>query len=229
MNISFTATLKNLALISITVLLFSGSLIVKAQQTALGKVTGSVFDQQDAVILGNEVTIENQNFRKSVMPNSDDGTYTLKLPAGIYTVTTEQNWWYPVQRAAFLVQPNETTVINLNPTIRIFSIALEVTSKGVREPVEYNRKPKYEEFLPFSDSPFNVVIEYREKKRKGSVTEYRNAKLTYNNLSVFADTLRFDRNKLLIETKGNATVDENGQRQKKENTKLQITEVEGRK
>ena len=211
------------------ILLLGADFTVQAQQTALGKVTGCVFDQQDALILGNEVTIENQSFRKSVMPNPEDGKYTFEVPPGIYTVTTKQGTWYSVKRAAFLVRANETTVINLNPTIRVKAIFLEVTSKGVREPVEYNREPKYEEFLPFSDSPFNVVVEYQKRKRNGLVSEYNNAKLTYNNLSVYADTLRVDKNKLLVEAKGNVIIDENGQRQKKQNASLQIDKVGTRK
>ena len=229
MKVSFRTMPKNLILTLITVLLIGLKFTAYSQQTNLGKVKGSVFDLQEAIILGNAVTIENQHFRKSVMPNPDDGTFSLELPAGIYSVTTEQGWWYPVKRANFQVRANETTIINLSPTIRIFSIALEVTSKGVREPAEYNREPKYEEFLPFPDSPFNVVIEYRKKKRKGSVTEYRNAKLTFNNLSVFADVLRFDKNKLLVEAKGNITIDENGQRQKKQDSTLQLAKVEAKK
>ena len=229
MKVSFGAMLKNLTLTLITVLLFGANFLVNAQQAALGKVTGQVFDQQDAIILGNEVVIENQNFRKSVMPNPDDGKYTFEVPPGIYTVTTKQGTWYSVKRAAFSVQANETTVINISPTIRVKAIFLEVTSKGIREPVEYNRESKYEELLPFPDLPFNVVIEYSKRKSNGSVTEYRNAKLTYNNLSVFADILRFDKNKLLVEAKGNVTVDENGQRQKKQNANLQIVKVAERK
>jgi hypothetical protein len=141
MKPSLRTILKNLAFISIAVLSFGSNFIVEAQQTNLGKVTGSVFDPNDAIILGNEVIIESRDFRKSVMPNPDDGTFTLDVPTGIYTVTTKQGTWYSVKRATFLVPPNETAVINLNPTIRVLSIALEVTSKGVREPVEYNREP----------------------------------------------------------------------------------------
>lgn len=220
--------LRNSALILIAVFSFGSNFIIQAQQTALGKVTGLVFDPSDAVILGDDVVIEGLNFRKSILP-TDEGNYTFEVPPGIYTITTKQGVWYSVKRAAFLVQPNETTVINLSPTIRVMAIFLEVTSKGIREPVKYNREPKYEEFLPFSDSPFNVVIEYRKRKRDRSATEYRNAKLTYNNLSVFADILRFDKSKLLVEAKGNVTIDENGQRQKKQDATLQIAKVEVRK
>ena len=206
--------------------LFLGNVVTaQTQQNVPGKVTGSVFDWQDAVIPGTEITVENQNVRKNVISNSD-GKYTVELPPGIYTLTTGQGVLYSVRRAVFLVRANEATIINLSPEIRVALISLELTPKGIREPVEYNSEPKYEEFLPFPDSPLNIVVEYRGKKRKGSITEYRGAKLTYNNQSVFANVLRLDKRNWQVEAKGNVTVDENGQRERKQNVSLQITKVE---
>lgn len=217
--------MKLFASVTLTLLLLCASFAAKAQQTALGKVAGFIFDQQDAIILGIDVTIENQDFRKTVMPNSDTGKYEVELPAGIYTITTKQGFWYAVNRAVFSVRANETTTINLNPTVRIATIGIEVTSQGVREPVEYNSEPKYETFLPFSDSPFNVVVEYQKRKQRKNFVEYRNAKLTYNNQSLHADFILFDKNDLRVEAKGNVTIDKNGQRQKKQNGNLQIQKV----
>jgi hypothetical protein len=85
-----------------------------------------------------------------------------------------------------------------------------------------NYIPKYEDFLPFPASPLNVVIEYRTKKSKGSISEYTNAKLTYNKLSINANILKLDRRSLAIEAIGNVTKDENGRREKGEKQRLSI-------
>lgn len=224
-NLNILIIMKTSTIILTVIFSLCLSFGVNAQQANFGKITGSVFDQQDAVILGNEITIENQNFRRSVLPN-DDGIYTLEVPAGVYSITTKQGIWYSIRRAKVLVRANETTVINLNPTIRVLSIALEVTSKGVREPVEYNNESKFEDFFPFSSSLLNAVVEFRSKKRKGSVVEYRNAKLTYNNQSVLADIIRLNKNNLSIVANGRVTVDENGNRRKVENATLQIYKID---
>ena len=228
MKISLKTVLRTFASILLIFLSLYNIVTAQTQQNVPGKVTGSVFDWQDAVIPGTEITIENQNIRKNVISDFD-GTYRVELPPGIYTLTTGQGTYYAVKRAGFSVRTNETTVVNLSPAIRVAAIFLEVTSKEISEPVEYASEPKYEEFLPFPDSPLNVVVEYRGKKRKGSITEYRGAKFTYNNQSVFADVLRLDKKNLRIEGKGNVTVDENGKRKKKQNVSLQITKVEREK
>ncbi len=126
----------------------------------------------------------------------------------------------------FEVMENETTILNLTLTLRVQSVALEVTSKGLRDVADYSYIPKYEDFLPFPDSPLNVVIEYRTKKTNGKISEYSNAKLTYNNLSINAGRLKFDKDSLAIEAIGNVTKDENGQRERNEKQKLSIKKFE---
>ena len=225
MKTSHKIVLRILILILLIFLSRGNVFVAQAQQNVVGKVTGSIFDQQDAVIPGTEITIENQNFRKNAISDTD-GTYTFELPPGIYTVATKQGTWNAAKRANFLVRASETTTINLSPTIRITSIALEITPKGTQDVYTYNDKLKYDEFFPFPNSPLNVVVEYGKKKRKGVITEYRNAKFTYNNQSVFADILRLDRKNLRVEAKGNLTVDQNGKREKHQNANLQISKFE---
>jgi hypothetical protein len=122
-----------------------------------------------------------------------------------------------VRRALFVVRQDDTTVINLSPTLRVLSVALEVTSKGSRDLPSYNYVPKYDDVKPFGGSPLNIVIEYRKKTTKTTkpdVTEYRNAKLSYDSYSVSADVIRLDRKSLSFEASGNVTADVNGKRQK---------------
>jgi hypothetical protein len=209
--------------------LFVSLLLVIAlngQSVRTGTVSGAIFDTQDAVILGTEVTVARQGFQKSIFPDPQTGQFAFTLAPGMYTITTKQNWWFSIRRAMFEVKENETTILNLTPTLRVLSVALEVTSKGSRDVADYSDIPKYEDFLPFADSPLNVVIEYRTKKTKGKISEYRNAKLTYNNLSINAARLKFDKKSLTVEAIGNVTKDENGRRERNEKQKLSIKKLD---
>lgn len=210
------STFKFLFFFSLLVELASG------QQLETGKVRGSLYDPQNAVILGTQVTIARPGFQKSVFPDPQTGQFAFDLKPGIYSITNKQNLWYSTRRAVFLVKENETTVVNLSPTLHVLSVALEVRSKDLREEAGYNYIPKYDDFLPFTDSLLNVVIEYRTTKTKDSISEYTNAKLTYNDYSINANFLRFDKKNLSFEALGNVTIDENGRRQKCERLESRI-------
>ena len=193
------------------------------QETRKGKVVGSMFDPNDAVILGTKLTISRPGFEKSVMPDPMTGEFTFEVEPGTYAVTSSGKVWFPIRRALFAVKENQTIVINLRPTLRLRSLALEVTSKGSRDLPTYNLAPKYQEFLPFLDSPLNVVIEYREKLQKGSVIEYKNVKLSYDSYAVCADALSFNTKDLSFEATFNVTSDENGVRKKTDRLVSTIT------
>ena len=186
---------------------------VEAQDGLFGKLHGSIFDQQDAVIPGVEVTVSSDTFQKTVLSDSN-GSFGMELPVGFYIITTKQNQWFPLQRSNFLVTVNETAVINIRPRIRMLSQALVLTQTGLRDEYQYNKPAKFEEFLPFTNSPLKVVVEFENSKKIGSAIEYRNAILTYNTTSVSAGIIRVDKNTLLVEARGGVIVEENGLRQR---------------
>lgn len=193
-----------------------------AQTMTTGSVRGSLFDSNGAVILETHVIVAKPGFQESVFPDPATGQFTFNLTPGVYTITTKEDVYFAIRRAVFQVKENETIILNLRPTLRVLSVALEVTKRGLRDQVTYNYVPKYMDFLPFRDSPLNVVIEYRTKKSKGTSSEYKNAKLTYNDLSINADLLKFDDKTLSIDAIGNVTKDENGRQEKSEKLRLQI-------
>jgi hypothetical protein len=149
----------------------------------------------------------------------------FELPPGIYSITTEQNSWFPIRRAKFLVSDGKTIVINLKPKLRIASQSLVVDRKGFNDVYERNPLPALVELLPFSDSPLNVVIEYRKSKRGTATTKYSCAQLTYNDFSIRADVLSFNAQTLVIEASGDVTIDKGGSRQKKDRATEHIVHI----
>lgn len=202
--------------IRIGVLLFLAATCAAAQDKGLGRVTGSIYDYNDAVILGTKVVISGEKVQKTAYPDPETGTFSFNVSPGTYSVTTEQNWWFPIRRAKFLVTEGKTVVINLQPTIRIASQALVIDKNGAKDVYERNSLPSLVEFIPFSDSLLNAVIEYRKSKRNGLTTKYTQAQLTYNDLSIRAEVLNFNAKTRLIKVSGNVTIDKGGLRQKKD-------------
>lgn len=196
-----------------------------ARTDKCGKVKGAIYDSQDAVILGTKVTVSNDGFQLTVYPDPQTGIFMFDVPPGTYSITTEQNWWFPIRRAKFLVAEGETVVINLQPNIRIASQALVVGKNGVEDVYERVPLMKLVELRPFLDSSLSVVIEYSKSKQHSTITTYSNAQLTYNDLSIRADVLRFNATNARVEASGNVTLDKGGLRQKKDRVVEQLIRV----
>jgi hypothetical protein len=216
---TFRKSVKTVALIVIA------STWTIAQDGTLGKITGAIYDYHDALILGTKVTVSNDRIQKTSKPDPQTGTFLFEVPPGVYSITTEQNWWFPIRRGKILVGAGKTVVINLQPNLRIASQALVVDTKGTRDVYERNALPALVELQPFSDSALDLVIEYRKLNRKGATTGYTHAQLTYNDLSIRADALSFNSQTLLIEASGNVTIDKGGSRQKKDRVTEQLVQI----
>ena len=193
-----------------------------AQTGTTGTITGSILDPNDAVILGTEVTVSSGSFSRSAFPEPRSGRFSFEVPAGIYTITTKQTEWFSVRRASFIVRNGETTTIDLRPRLYFRSQALVVDRNGRRDAYEYYPRAKVEEFLPFSDSPSNVFVEFETKQGSGDTTEYRNAFLTYNALSISADLIQVDRKTLSVHATGGVVIDHDGTHKKSNSFKLHI-------
>jgi hypothetical protein len=203
----------NLVLAFLTVAFILGLSVEADARTTMppdSTVKGTVFDPGGAVIPGVEIIFENNVTRRTVVSN-EDGEYEVGLIPGIYRIRTAQGIFYALRRAAFRVEPNSTTVINISPTQRVLSIGLQVTSAGVREPMNLSHVPKYDAISFSSTAPLDLVVEFDHKRIQNGMTKYGYAKLTYNSLSIHADRLSLDRNHHRIWAKGNVVVDNAGQ------------------
>jgi carboxypeptidase family protein len=175
-----------------------------------GKVRGSVFDPNEALIPKAKFIIEGRDFRREVSSN-DVGEFEAEVPAGIYRITSEQGAYYPLKRASFRVAPDSVTVLNIRPALRVTSIALVVTEKGARDRVTYKRPPKYEVFQPTPGSgSLDLVVQFQKRSDKGDVVNFRNASLSYDSLFIYADFLYLEKSTFRISAHGNVLVEDNG-------------------
>ncbi len=90
---------NGLFMVKILSALFVSLLLVNAlngQSVRTGSVSGALFDPQDSVILGTEVTVSRQGFQESVFPDPQTGRFAFNLAPGVYTISTKQNWWFSI-------------------------------------------------------------------------------------------------------------------------------------
>lgn len=195
-----------------------------------GKIKGALFDSSgEAIIPGKKIVIEGQDIKQTITTN-DRGEYEFDLPAGIYNIAIEEEqhyeWFYPFRRGKIEIRPNTISVINLYPAIIGKIIALVASSAGVRDEVTITTKPpKYENISVIPSSALDLVIQFSKKKIHKKITEYKNAKLTFGNLTIIAGEVQFDKSNLQIRAKGlNDTVliDNNGQQSRVSEAKINI-------
>jgi len=140
-----------------------------------------------------------------------DGAYEAELPPGIYEISTEISGWYAVRRARFRLLPGMTITITLAPPLRVSSVALEVTTSGISEPVTTLPPPKYDSFLlpPLASAQLDLVIRFVRKRTRMGFVKYDGGTIaTYNALTLSATKLRLDRRTFRIEAEGNVIVED---------------------
>jgi hypothetical protein len=106
------------------VCIFLISTFVQAQQN--GHITGTVFVLSekfpDVRYLGCKLTFESDSVRKTVVTN-ESGEYQVDLPVGKYSLTANEKGFYPIERAAFVVKANSTSMINVMAVVMTFTIS----------------------------------------------------------------------------------------------------------
>lgn len=65
-----------------------GRPVPRADNSQVGKITGTVLDKHEARIAGATIKIENAEFNRVVRSN-DAGHFKVEVPAGIYRMTVE--------------------------------------------------------------------------------------------------------------------------------------------
>src|SRR5712692_2628151 len=136
-----------------------------------GRIQGTVVDPNGALILNAVVIIKGRQTIRRLTTNLD-GAYEAELPPGIYEISTEISGWYAVRRARCRLLPGMTITITLAPPLRVSSVALEVTTSGISEPVTTLPPPKYDSFLlpPLASAQLDLVIRFvRKRTRRGFV------------------------------------------------------------
>ena len=186
-------------IIIVFVLMISGRHTSLAQVKAedKGKLRGRalVYILPDMPVpLEGVITITGRSFRQEVKTNRE-GRFEVEVPAGTYRITGEFQGYYPYRRAPFRLRRGEELEINIYPVWRIRAIGLTVTERGVEDkPIIYAPAPRYDvvRMRSVKKEPWELWIQYEEKKRRGREIEYDSAELSYDRLTVSAVSLRYD-------------------------------------
>lgn len=164
-------------------------------------VSGEVF-YPTGLLPHTEITFKGQQTEKTVFSN-DEGSYNIKLPAGIYEIILRRGAdTLSYKRSKLNISCQNDLTINLYPQF---------------ERISYGDKSPEHKFILFSnqwtgDKKLNPVISYLSKEKKGNTVSYTNSMLTYDNLTVSANKLIQDIKNKSIVAEGNVWIEEQGKR-----------------
>ncbi|HEX8369721.1 MAG TPA: hypothetical protein VF604_14340 [Pyrinomonadaceae bacterium] len=184
-----------------------------------GKVKGTIYDSPTQYIVTSaEVTIEGEGIKRTFLIAMDFNLeYEFNVPAGIYNITTKQDWLYAVKRASFYVEAGKTKNINLYPSRRIESIAL--TLDGDR--ITYSAPPKYA-FLKIDNSGADLLVKFYEQKSGSTTIKYKGAQFTFDALTVLADKIIYNKKRKTFKFIGDVLIDDNDQRTKAKKAEIRF-------
>lgn len=182
--------------------------------SAPGYLAGMVLDTNNSAVAGATVTVEGGG-AKHTITTGQDGSFNVQLPDGIYRIRAESRGFCLSRRAAFRLRPSITTTINLRLIVcpLVHSLILEGGQyKG--ETARYQPPFKEDEFsVASSGGPLNLLIQYGERIHRRNDIHYKGFTLsdgkcfgvivTYDVLTIYADSVRFDAKSLRLEAEGN--------------------------
>jgi hypothetical protein len=212
-------TMRILKLLALVILGLAWGDLAVAQPNARshaprsGTLTGSVYafnyESNDSLLPNAKVIVKGAGLTKTTETDTN-GRFSFELPPGVYELSTEIPNWYPARRGQFEVRSGETAVINLAPRLRVETIALQITSSGLREPATFVRRPKYEFYtLPRSQNKkLKLLFEFSAKQSRRGGIYLDVATASYNVLSIYGDRLRYRPGLKILEAKGQVVVDD---------------------
>jgi hypothetical protein len=139
------------------------------------------------------------------------GTYELDVPGGFfYEIQLAAENGIPLNygRANFYVAPNHTRHLRLRlledseVCDKEIGLSFVPDDSGGRNDL---RAPQYDRYFVHRSS--YMVIKHCGKSRGKRGTVYKFALLTYKNMTLYADKIRFDKERLRIEASGNVEFD----------------------
>ena len=194
----------------VAVSIVSGLSPAPSSGQSTGKVKGTVLDFNGAAIVTPKPTIvvKGRDQTRELHPD-ENGDYEVELPAGIYSISAEITGFFPFRRAAFRVQPDVTTMINIVPTPRYLVRGTTVGEKAVDIA---SPRPRYDSFSPpktHRGSP-DLLIQFIKKRARNKTVFYEGAVVSYDTLTIYADKLRFNKKMLQLEASGIHVIVEDG-------------------
>ncbi len=178
-----------------------------SQETPKCVVAGSTLDDQGFPILGISILFSGRGVRSQA--TSNEGTYSVELEPGLYRIETSSKFdSYAYKRSKLNVHCNHSDPplkINLFPKGKNVSFGDE-SPEYIFESIGF----------PGQKNQIDTVISYLKKVARNSQTSYEDGIMTYDNLTLSADTIVVNLKTQTIQGVGNAWL-ENGKERIKAN------------
>jgi hypothetical protein len=192
-------------------------------ETQQAHLSGVVLDSNEARIAKAKLTIERGHETRTVITN-DDGTYKIDLLPGLYQIRVTAQGFCPATRAGLKLRPTANVTMNFVVVDCALEYVLTFENDKFKGDVDRYKMPfKEESFFLGSQSspPLNLFVQFGERLESNGVIQYKGFKLsgdrqvgatlTYNLLTLHANTICLDKRKFHIEANGSVVV-ENGER-----------------
>jgi hypothetical protein len=132
---------------------------------------------------------------------SASGEFSFDLLPGTYQISTTIPWAFPYRRAPLQLHAGNDMFLRITPRMKILGVGLNVAGPDI---VSKAPSPKYD-WLPIEEGR-KALIEYDKKKTNGNQVEYHYGVFTFQDWTISADVIIFDREDQSITSKGRATV-----------------------
>jgi hypothetical protein len=221
--------LLGILLLSLTLLTMGYS------QGANGHVKGEVWFRPfveaentfDNVAVPNcEVVLKSASVSKKVNSGAD-GHYEVDLPAGVYNVATNcamapNDWeYYPAVRSDFEVKPSASFLLNLWTPVKRTK---QIKTRDGTDQLEYRSDDLKSEFLEIKSGTSvsrKILVRFLRRAASKELAEYQGrrdyrqdapASVSYESLSIYADSITIEKPALHIRAVGHVIVEDGRQR-----------------
>ncbi len=152
-------------------------------------VNGVVLSPEEARFPNAEVVFSDTK-ATFVTHTNINGEYEIKLPTGIYEITTKIDKWYDLRRAKIEVNAESLNSITLLPSPRINTISLVINKNGLQDEIKLLPEPKYFYFSPDkTNEEIRALMQYYGMT-KNRVPVYLSATLTYDKTTISAKRIK---------------------------------------
>jgi hypothetical protein len=196
--------------------LISVSLPARAQvvrDEPAGHLRGTIADPTGAVVPGAKVLFKSNVANYSVT-TAANGTYETQLPVGTYGIDVRKPGLC-YQRAQFRLLPSAPLTINavVTPCAIAYVVILENGSGTARDEIRPAYKAESVLIPDSSAQPLELLVTFASREQDADVTTYTEngepeVVVTYDNLTVYARTVRLDRKALRIYAEGSVVVED---------------------
>lgn len=205
---------------------FAPCAILRCQELSAGvpqaaHLRGVVTDVNDWRVSDAKVTIEGMG-KTYTVTTSRDGEYSAELPPGVYQIKASSVGYCPIRRSAFRLAPSADAVLDLTLILCGFETALTIEGGRYTGEVEGYRIPFKEESFQVAP-PLELLIQYGGRAENGDSIIYKaitaegkdiGVILSYNLLTVRADTVCLNKGDFHVKAVGNVVIDNEGEKVK---------------